>query len=375
MPKSIKQLIRRDIDTYAPEWIDRQPVLLGDYTATVQTGTPGMFYTRQYNGKVIEVYNAANVPPTFDLHVIVGRKKSLPAIWQIIEIRETYLTPAGSGQIGYHHTQHEFPAGDTVWVRRKQQIELTVLVSDAAGFIVTVYGGVGNSTAGLTQVSTQFVDLSSYVVTAGAKFVSIETDEDGVLSLNEGVVFGAPEIATLNDVPAPVPGKGTVAAVLFYDGQSELSDDDILVPVYLGIVPKTSGLQIDEAAADTPADGDKFGFWDIVDDALKSITWANLKLAIKTYTDTLYSLLGHTHSAADVSFPVGHAHGLARWISSGGTTFDLPDLAEYLEGVSLNGLEEDPTLYSLSSDRTQVVFDSATTAADVVIATYVLAQV
>jgi predicted GH43/DUF377 family glycosyl hydrolase len=84
----------------------------------------------------------------------------------------------------------------------------------------------------------------------------------------------------------------------------------------------------------------------------------------------------HSHASSGGSGSGGnHLHGLARWLSSGGTTFDLPDIAEYVESVALNGLEEDPTLYSLSSDRTQIVFDSATTAADVVTAHYVLAQV
>jgi hypothetical protein len=414
MAKSIKQLIRRDIDTYGAEWIDRQPVLLGDYTATVQTGVPGVLYARQYNGKVIEVYNFANVPPTFDLHVIVGRKKTLPTTWQIIEVRETYLSPAGGGQIGYHHEQHEFPNGDTVWSDRKQILPLTVLVQDAAGFVVQVFGSVVHTATGIHKIPTQLVDLSSYVVTSGAKFVSIETDDDGVLTVNDGVAFGAPEIATDADIPVPDPGKYLIAFVLLHEGQTELADDEIRVPFPLGVIAKTSGLQIDEAAADTPLDADEFGFWDVVDSVLKKITWANIKATLKTYFDTLYAALGHSHSIPDASVipytPAdvtdwdgdvdpgdvdnaldqladrittgggagaggGHSHGLARWLSSGGTTFDLPDIAEYLESVSLNGLEEDPLLFSLSADRTQIVFDSATTATDVVTAHYVLAQV
>lgn len=46
------------------------------------------------------------------------------------------------------------------------------------------------------------------------------------------------------------------------------------------------------AAADAknqPADADKFGFLDSVSDLLKSITWAQLKAALKTYFDTVYT--------------------------------------------------------------------------------------
>jgi hypothetical protein len=73
---------------------------------------------------------------------------------------------------------------------------------------------------------------------------------------------------------------------------------------------------------------------------------------------------------------VGHAHALVRWNgASGQTTFELPDVAEYIEALMLNGLEEDPFLYSLSSDRTQIVLASALPTAMVVQAHYVIAQI
>lgn len=70
----------------------------------------------------------------------------------------------------------------------------------------------------------------------------------------------------------------------------------------------------------------------------------------------------------------GHAHGLARWNgASGQTTFELPDLAEYLESVIASGAEEDPAGVSISADRTQIIFDTALASAKTVLAHYVIA--
>jgi len=297
MPKNIPQLVRDEIQEHGSEWVDYQFVRLGDLSGVVLTAIPGVLNARLYNGKVIPVHNTANVPPVFDLHLKVGRSKSLPTIWQIIEVMEDYPTPAAGGQIAYHHEQHEEGGGDRLNLHRKQIVQLSVRVFDAAGFVVRVFGDVVPMTTGLKMITTQNIDLSSYVVTSGAKYVSIEADDDGVLSIHDGTAFGAPDIATVADIPALDPGMCLVAYILFFDGQDELLDEHIHVPFPLGMVAKDSGLQINDAAADTPADGDKFGFWDIVDALLKSITWANIKSLLKTYSDGFYSVLGHTHES------------------------------------------------------------------------------
>jgi len=45
------------------------------------------------------------------------------------------------------------------------------------------------------------------------------------------------------------------------------------------------------AAKTTPVDADSFGFWDSVTQRLNQVTWANIKAAMKTYTDGLYQAL------------------------------------------------------------------------------------
>ena len=228
---AIRKNLKRTIEKYAAEWTEIQPAWLGDFTQTVETGTPGIYYARLLNGRVIQIHNTQQVPPTFDLHVQVAQNRHLPKIWQVIRVVEDYDAPAAAGQIAYHHSQHEFPAGDTVWINRKQVLTLVVLVSDAANYVVQVYGGIIRGDQRYIQISNQEMDLSAQVVTVGALYVNIEADETGTLSAHAGTNCGAVLAATADKIPIPGAGKYIIATVLFYEDQTELSDDDILIPM------------------------------------------------------------------------------------------------------------------------------------------------
>jgi len=327
-----KKLFDKLTEQRGDQWLEKIPAWLGDHAGTVSTGTAGLIFVRTVEGQVLTVFN--NIAPSeYNILVKIGRSKDQPHLWQVIERREVWSVPASSSVV-HHHQQHMFLAPDMVPIDRKQILALTVLVADPANFIVRMYGSVVHTATGIVKISTQDIDLSSYVVTAGAKFISIETDDDGALTVHEGTAFDAPEIGTYADIPVPAAGKYLIAFVLLYDGQSQLSNNDIRVPFPLGVIAKGSGLQIDEAAADTPADGDKFGFWDIVDDALKSITWANIKATLKTYFDGIYSALGHVHDAADVTYTPAV---LADWDGSadpGDVDEALDQLAERVTDIS-----------------------------------------
>ena len=216
-------------------WLDVFPAIMGKADGTVRTGIPGMVWVRNIlNGQTLAVFNSlAPIVPL--LQVEVGKRVDQPGVWQIKGTIEPFSTPAtggGTGSVvGEHHVSHEFPSSDTVWVDRKQIKHLTVLVSNAAGFIVKIMGGIVLTVNGITKIATQTVDLSSYVPTTGAVFVCIESDDDGVITVNEGTGFAAPAIATVNDIPSPAAGKYTRAYVLLYEGQSALSNTDIVVPM------------------------------------------------------------------------------------------------------------------------------------------------
>jgi hypothetical protein len=367
MPKETKRDFRRYVRKTGSDWLNEQPVRLGNDSGVVETGIPGRYYARQFNGAVITVTNSVHAPPDFDLHVLVRRSKFQPNIWQITEILEDYDDPATGGRLAYHHEQHEEAGPDRLALDRKQIKQLSIRVSGT--WKVFLYGAAVTTPAGIVLIPNQELDLSSYVITAGAKYISIETDEDGTISINDGTPVDSPLLLTVADIPPPDPGKYLLGFVLFYDGQPGLSDVNIRVPMPLSSIPAGTGTQIGDAPADTPGPSDLFGFWDIVDELLKSITWEDLLNLLEGE----FAPLIHDHEGGGGS---GHVHGLARWNgASGQDTFDLPDVAEYLESVTLNGLDEDPFGYSLSSDGTQILFEDPLSSDTLVIAHYVIGSI
>lgn len=348
--------LQKGIRALGSDWRREQNVRLGDYSENVETGTPGEFYARQTNGRVIRVINAIHTSPRFDKRVRVACSKYLPNKWKIVEELEDYNDPVSEGEIGYHHEQHEEQGPDRVTLDRKQVRQLSVRA--AGGWIVKVFGAAVPTASGIVFVDNEFIDLSGETVTEGAVYVSIEADDNGDLSLNPGTPFGAPNIGTASDIPVPDPGKYPIAYVMMYEGQTEIIDNHIRPFLPLPGVG-LSGSHTHEIFDDTEGDP--------ADVSTSASSDGTSEFAARRdhvhYLDT-------TGLGGDGA---GHVHGVARWNgASSQTTFDLPDLASYLESVTLNGLEEDPAVFSLSSDGSQIVLDTALASATTVIAHYVL---
>jgi hypothetical protein len=78
---------------------------------------------------------------------------------------------------------------------------------------------------------------------------------------------------------------------------------------------------------------------------------------------------------AAIAIAPSHSHGLMRDVGDGATTtFEFPDFAESIQLVAVNGLVVDPLLYTLSDDRTQIVFAVAPTAGHVIVILYLVAM-
>lgn len=352
-------------------WLEKTTGEFGDENGVVLTDTEGMVNVRTRDGQVHQVYNAV-APEDPNIKVLIGKSKDQPTLWQVIAWRDAYQKPQAP-RVKYHHKQHEFTGPDRVHIDRKQVLQLTVLVKSGDDFTVQVFGGSIITPTGPGLVKTTILDLSSYVPSTGAVFIGIETDQSGELSVHEGDAFAAPAAATAADYPIPESGKYLVGWVLLFENQEELLDAHVYVPIPLGVnfVDLDTGTQIHDAEEETTlADDDEFGFWQAASETIKKVTWVNIVAALTAIFDTLYAALNHTHPDPPVQL-----HGLARWNgASGQTTFDLPDVWESIDSVMINGLEEDPLVYTLSSNRAQIVLDTALASASTVTAHGVIAM-
>lgn len=222
--RNLKNLIKQN----SGEWLEKQPAWLGKKNGEVIAGN-GLVYIRFHNNKEEVAVNTI-APQRPDIPVIVGRSRTLPKLWQVIQIRDAFNVPASGGAVPYHYQQHMFGAEDMVPIHRKQITQLTVIPLPSKGpFYVRVYGDVRLTSLGNKLITTQSMNLASYQPATGFKYVSIESNTSGVLSVHSGTGFSG--AATVDKMPVPEAGKYTRAHVLLYATQTAIVDADISVPM------------------------------------------------------------------------------------------------------------------------------------------------
>lgn len=279
------------------------PAFLGNLSGTVPADDAGNVYVTLVNGEVLTVYNG-KVPNQSRLPVVVGYGGGNRL--QVLRSRDVYVTPPYPDVPG-HASLHTFPGPDTVPVRGEQIIP--GLVVPAGSLTVKVYSLAYELSDGWHVLPTQDVDLTSNVPASGAIFALLEADNTGAIVVTEGSAVASRAMLEYSDIPAATSDHYPVAAVKLYLGQTAILqtviDSDIIDlrwgHVTSSIALGTVGSALESAAVDTPLDADTFHFWDAVDAILKKITWANIKATLKTYFDTLYSALTHTHAASDIT--------------------------------------------------------------------------
>ena len=99
------------------------------------------------------------------------------------------------------------------------------------------------------------------------------------------------------------------------------------------------------------------------------------EVLVLTFDGINWSDIGTGGSSPIDALGVDHIHGLARWNADGGATFDLPDIAEYMEAAFDDGSLVEPLNFALTADGMQIVFNVAPAAASVVVAQYVILRI
>lgn len=229
--KSKNQLrddLRKRINTAGDYFIDKQPADVGNYAGVVKVpNTQSMIYVRVANGQVVQVFND-KAPAIYNWKVYIGRDKSQPSLLKVLEVRWIYNLAQTVAYVLFHHEQHEYPAPDTVWIRRDQFMPLLVL--PAGGFKFNMYGDTiyrTGMTAPIRVADAENVDLVAYSGGLGAFYVLLEITPTGTLNYVEGTNYGSLAALYLNPLPAPTGGNFPVCAFIFYEGQTELRRDSV----------------------------------------------------------------------------------------------------------------------------------------------------
>jgi len=215
-------------------WTDISYKVMGKADGTITTGVDGIVFVRDpLNGQVITVYNSIAPTNRPGLQVEVGRLVG-EDIYRVKGVRDSYGAPAGGGQISRH--SHE-----ELFIGRDRFLPFFVFPIEGGGFTVQIYGDIiikGDSTFG--WIANQTLDLSSYVPTAGAKYVLIEADEDGVIYVTEGDLVDAKELLTIADIPPVTSGRIPSCAVRLYDSQTQLYRDPNSINDFIDVRSITS---------------------------------------------------------------------------------------------------------------------------------------
>jgi hypothetical protein len=209
-----------------------------------------------------------------------------------------------------------------------------------------------------TQVTRRRGTTAQHATFTGALAeLTVDTDKKTVV-VHDGATAGGIPLAKESDLSNVLVDADIGVNVLAYVAPS--TGGNVLTSsggVWVSSAPAGTNVAAAIVAADnksTPVDADSLGLVDSADaNALKELTWANVKVTLKTYFDTLYGLLGTANIWTAVqTFRV--ASGVRSEVAA---TQDAMVLAGRAGGTSSYDVTLTPA--TLSADRT-VTYPDAT---------------
>lgn len=381
---------------------------------------------------------AANVPKVAGFKVKVGRLPWMPDKDQVLGPADERLdgvnpvegsivypgTTAGYAITDGSSANSGFLGLDPIYIDTSQILPLSVQPS--TGLSVQIMPGTIPRPGADINIAYQVLDLTSHVPGSGARYVLISYDSTGAVVVTDGSINSGGFAALTNaDIPDTPAGNWRSAAIVLYTGQTTIvrtsAENDFLdlrfpeeQPAATSPghtiedegTPLTQRTNLNFVGAGVTATDDSGNDATIVT-IPATVTSVGLSmpaefsvsgspvtssgtLAVTKATESANTVwAGPTSgSAAAPAFraltladmpsgvSAGQIIGIARWDASASqTNFDMPDTAEQLNIASDNGSITDPATVSLSSDHTQIIFDTGITAGHIVTAEYVIAQV
>jgi hypothetical protein len=216
--KSVKRKLTEKIEKVSG-FQNVVPGRVGRSSTEIDTGIPGLIYVRiEGSGQVVTAVNTV-APSEYNHPVLLARSKANKKLWEVIASRQAYTVPVNR-DLRYHHSQHEHPNPDTVWVKGDQF--LPFLVTPDTGFVVKIFGGVVTLGGTRYLVANQSLDLSSLQPAVGAVWVLIEVTSAGAIDTVVSTEYDNKELLTPDLIPTADAGAWDICAVRLYGGQESL---------------------------------------------------------------------------------------------------------------------------------------------------------
>jgi len=233
----IKDIVQSRFDKYQKTQNSIRGVLGNLATGVVEvTGKTSTVYVTLMTGQVLDNVVNTRIPNSFGRSVKIGYDSNdKPGVLQILGYGGTNSMGLDDSSIGAgaHHTQHQWPGSDTVFVWGEQFMP-SLFVPVAGTLTVSIYPGIYPITGGFKKYdAATAVPLDSYVATIildEAKLVAIVVDDAGDFQVRDGTPVAAqadPPISaysmlTDTDIPSLTTGDVGICAVRLYYGQLEL---------------------------------------------------------------------------------------------------------------------------------------------------------
>jgi len=239
----IKDAVTKRLEIY-----QQKPNVLFGVIGNLSTGiieVPGktsIIYVTLKTGVVLDNVLNVRVPNLSGLEVKIGYDpaSSYPGTLQVLGVRDSFYGVPGVGVgvgtgVGpvWHHKQHEWPSGDTVYVRGEQFLP-SMYYPVVSTLTVDIYPNAYRTTTGwkvysqITNVS--LADSVTPITTGYARFAVIVVDVDGVFAVRDGDLvaeqadpfISAYMMLTETDIPELEDGDRAICAAKLYYGQTAL---------------------------------------------------------------------------------------------------------------------------------------------------------